>query len=243
MSLAAALARVVLHTAPRARGLTTAAHAPLVFYAKRAFDVDFAEVEVAMGASVAALKRAVLSELRLDAPPGAVTLSLESGGPPLDARRALSDAFDARALALRPSLLVTVHAPAAEDARDEVEEIIRYRLEVDNSEMEQPVVSSADFDGFRADKTIWAVRRTEVGVDKRLREVTRLQDARKVLATPGLHLLVRGKHDFLSAEVSNLKRETKNAATSFEQLANKAVAADAGLRARYGELTPVNNGE
>ncbi len=36
---------------------------------------------------------------------------------------------------------------------------------------------------------------------------------------------------------------SKNAATSFEQLANKAVASDAGLRTRYGELEPVNSGE
>jgi hypothetical protein len=294
MPPAAALARAMLrapralfaasaHARARARGLPTAAPPPLVFYVKRAGDANYAEVEVAAGASVAALNRAVLAELRLDASPAAVTLALETGGPPLDARRALTDAFDARALARRPSLLATVHAPAAplapsgapqldatptlaealaagalaprakllatvhtpaaEAARVEVEEIIRFRLAADDVEIEQPIVSAADFDAFCADKTIWAVRRTEAGVDKKLRQVTRLQDARKIVATPGLLLLVRFKDESIFDDVSKLKRESKNAATSFEELANKAVASDAGLRARYGELTPLNNGE
>jgi hypothetical protein len=139
---------------------------------------------------------------------------------------------------------VTVRAAAASDA-EEVEEIIRYRLAADGveAEMEQPVVSAADFDEFRKGKTIWAVRRSDAGVDKKLREVTRLRDARKILATPGLHLLVRGANESLSDDVSNLKRESKNAATSFEELANKAVASDAGLRERYGALAPFNDGE
>ena len=186
------------------------------------------EVAVAAGASVAALIEAAAAKLRLDAPLYALFLTRSAGfarAPPLDATQTLEEALAAGALAPRAKLLATV---AAEVTVDEVEEIIRYRRAADDAEMEQPVVSAADFDSFRADKTIWAVRRTEVGVDKKLREVTRLQDARKVLATPGLHLLVRDKYDFLPDDVLNQQRESKNAATSFEQLANKAVASDAG---------------
>ena len=146
---------------------------------------------------------------------------------PLDAKQTLDAALAAGALAPRATLLLTLRAP-------EVEEIIRYRLADDDAEMMQPVVSSADFDEFRKDKTIWAVRRLDTGVDEKLREVTRLLDVRKILATTDLHLLVRDKYASIPDDVSRLKRESKNAATSFEQLANKAVAANAGLRARYG---------
>ena len=93
---------------PRTRGLATAPP-PLVFYVKRADTASaFTSVEVPATSDVSALVKASVAELRIDASPGAVTLALESGGPPLDARRALSDAFDARALALRPSLVATV---------------------------------------------------------------------------------------------------------------------------------------
>ena len=103
-----------------ARCLATAARAPLVFFAKRAGAADFAEVEVAAGSSVAALKRAILAELRLNAPPDAVTLSTAASGSRasiLDATLALDEALALGALAPRAKLFVTVHDAAVGVAR------------------------------------------------------------------------------------------------------------------------------
>ena len=103
-----AAAALIAAAAP-ARGLA-AARAPLIFFAKRAAGRDYAEVEVAAGATVGALKRAIMVELRLDAPPDAVTLALAAGGsPPLDATLALDAALATRVLAPLDKLIVTVH--------------------------------------------------------------------------------------------------------------------------------------
>ena len=98
-----------------ARGLSAVARAPLVFFVKCEGDVDYAEVEVPAGATTAALKKAAMAELRLDASPAAVTLALAAGGPaapPLDARRSVADAIASGALAPRADLVATVHARA-----------------------------------------------------------------------------------------------------------------------------------
>lgn len=114
----AAFPRARVATAPlRARGLATAPP-PLIFYVKRMdAAAAFTSVEVPTDADVATLVKATITELRLDVSPADVMLALEEGGPPLDARRALSAAFDARALALRPSLLVTLRAVDVDAAR------------------------------------------------------------------------------------------------------------------------------
>jgi len=179
---------------PRARGLTAALpplaarpRAPLVFFVQRAVGANFAEVEIAAGASVAALVRAAAAELRLDAPPDAVELSLAGaapGAPPLDATETLDAALAAGALAPRARLRATVR-----------EEPVAFRREgagAAGALETQPVVSDADFSDFLAGKTMWAVR-AEAGGEKKVRQVLRLDAARKVLATPGLYLLVREK--------------------------------------------------
>jgi len=87
---------------------------PLVFFVQRAGGADWAEVAVAPGASVAALKKAALAELRLDAPPDAVELALAAraaGAPPLDATQTLEEALAAGALTTRAKLVVAVRAP------------------------------------------------------------------------------------------------------------------------------------
>jgi len=212
------------------------------FYVKRAGAAAFARVAVPAAADVAALVDAAVAKLRLDAPPDAVTLALETGGPPLDARLALSDAFDARALALHPSLLVTVAARADRESDASPPSLLPYRVLDPLVDAEpQPVSSDADFDAFIRGRTLWAVRDKGEGRSARTM-VTNLAAARRALTTAGTYLLLRVAGDALEVDVSNLKRASKNE-SSFEQLANKAVAADAGLRARYGELVPVNNGE
>ena len=222
-----------------ARGFATASSLPLVFYVKRAHAVAFASVAVPAAADVAALVDAAIAKLRLDAPPDAVTLALEAGGPPLDARRSLTDAFDARALALRPALLATVHAPAAE----EVAPPLPYRMADPDVECEpQPMASEADFMHFVRGRSLWAVTDKPSGGGQKRSMLTSLASARRALAA-GAHLLLRELGDALEADVSNLKRTRKNADTSFAEHANKAAACDASLRARYGELAPLNNGE
>jgi hypothetical protein len=89
------------------------ARAPHVFFVKRAAGSSFVEVEVAAGASVAALVEAAVVKLRIDAPPDAVELALAAGGtgaPPLDTTLALDAALAAGALTPRAKLLMTVHA-------------------------------------------------------------------------------------------------------------------------------------
>ena len=202
MPLAAALARAMLrapralfaasaHARARARGLATAAPPPLVFYVKRACDADFAEVEVAAGASVAALKRAVLAELRLDASPDAVTLALEKGGPRLDATLTLAEALAVGALAPRAKLLATMHAPAgaAEAARNDAV-FLPYHVADPDIECEpQEIKCDADFYNFVRSHSLWAVTDKPGGGQKRSM-ITNLASALRAL-NAGARLLLR----------------------------------------------------
>lgn len=208
---------------------------PLIFYVKQRDAVDYAEVAVSASASVSALKDAALAKLRLDVSPTAATLALATGGPPLDARHALSDAFDAAALALRPSLLLTLRAGNPGPP-------LPYRVIDPDVECEPHAMSSdADFEYFVRGHKLWAVTEKPDGGRKRTM-VTNLASARRAIAA-GAYLLLREPGEALEEDASKLKRTRKNADTSFEQHANKAITVNAGLRERYGELTPLNGGE
>jgi hypothetical protein len=87
-SSASLLSRLALQRAPLALALPLlAAYAPEAFcsarlhvFARRSTTADHAAVEVSDGATVAALKRAVIAELRLDVAPDCVRLLREGGG-------------------------------------------------------------------------------------------------------------------------------------------------------------------
>jgi hypothetical protein len=216
-----------------------AAHA---FFVQSAAGAGFAEVNVAVGSSVSALVRAAIAELRLDAPPDAVTLSLVGaapGAPALDATLTLDAALAAGALAPRAKLLATVRAPPPLPP-------LPFLVRGDGDEIWEgllPLASEADFVEFLHGRTLWAVHERAGGGATQRVVLTNLRAARNALTTPGTYLLLRDVGEVLATDVSNLKRATKNASTSFEELSNKAVAADAGLYARYGALAPMNNGE
>ena len=117
---AASAARGVWALGSGARRCVSAAPAaPLKFYVKRASDVDYAEVIVAAGESVSALKDSALSKLRLDVPPTAVTLTRAGAAAPLDGALSIEEALAAGLLAPRVKLLVQVHAaPRATTAEE-----------------------------------------------------------------------------------------------------------------------------
>lgn len=92
------------------RCASAAPAAPLKFFIKRAGDADFAEVSVSAGESVSALKKSALSELRLDVPPTAVTLTRVGAAAPLDGALSIEEALAAGSLAPRAKLLLQVHA-------------------------------------------------------------------------------------------------------------------------------------
>ena len=70
------------------------------------------EVVVGAGASVAALKDASIGKLRVDAAPGAVTLTREGASAALDSTLSVAEALASGALAPRAKLFLVVHAPA-----------------------------------------------------------------------------------------------------------------------------------
>jgi hypothetical protein len=80
------------------------------FFVKRAGDASFAEVVVPAGASVAALQKAAVAELRLDVPPTAVTLTRSGADAPLDGTQSIGEALAAGTLAPRAKLLLQVHS-------------------------------------------------------------------------------------------------------------------------------------
>lgn len=84
---------------------------PHLFFVQRAADGGFAEVQVAAGATVAALVRAAVSELRLDVAPDLATLAPSEGGAALDATLTLDAALAMGALLPHAKLLVTLRAP------------------------------------------------------------------------------------------------------------------------------------
>ena len=81
-------------------------------FVKRVEDASYAEVVVGAGASVAALAKAASSELGVDAPRGAVTLTREGASTPLDSTLSVAEALASGALAPRAKLFLVVHAPA-----------------------------------------------------------------------------------------------------------------------------------
>ena len=86
----------------------------LAFFVKREGDAGFAEVTVPTGVSVAALVKAAVAKLRIDASPSTVTLTLAAaapGSPPLDSRLSLKSAIAEGVLSPRADLLVTLHPP------------------------------------------------------------------------------------------------------------------------------------
>ena len=88
--------------------------APFKVYVKRATSVNFAEVEVPVSASVAFLKEAITTKLRLDVPGNLVTLTVEGADKALDSTLTVEESVAARALAPRAKLFVAVQAqPAA----------------------------------------------------------------------------------------------------------------------------------
>jgi len=123
---APALALSPLARRPPARGLASdEVHA---FFVKREGSAGFAEVIVPAGASVAALVKAAVAELRIDASPDAVTLALAAaapGSPPLDSRLSLESAIAKGVLSPRADLLVTVHARSRASTREGAAEGLR----------------------------------------------------------------------------------------------------------------------
>jgi len=137
-----------------------------------------------------------------------------------------------------PPTYVKSRAPAAGDSGLP----LPYRVADPSIECEPQAMSSdADFADFVRGRTLWAVTEKPGGGQKRSM-ITNLASARRATAA-GAYLLLRELGDALEEDVSNLKRTRKNADTSFEQHANKAIAIDTSLRERYGELTPLNGGE
>ena len=200
---------------------------------------SFAEVEVAAGASVAAIVEAATAKLRLDAPPDAVTLSLVGaapGAPVIDATLSLEEALAAGKLSPRAKLLATVRSPP----------LLEFCVQGFYGEEEagvQALASEAEFGALVHGRTMWAVRELGDGGRPQRTMIKSLRAARSALTTSGVRLFLRDVGEVLAADVSNLKRAAKNASTTFEELSNKAAAADARLSARYGALAPVNNGE
>ena len=106
---APAPALALLVRCPPARGLAGVRDKVLAFFVKCEGDVGFAGVTVPASSDVAALMKAALVELRIDASPSTVTLAAAAPGSlPLDPTLLLSEALAAGALAPRAKLLVTV---------------------------------------------------------------------------------------------------------------------------------------
>ena len=98
--------------------------ATLRVFAKRAAGVGYAEIEVDAGASVAGLVKAIIAELRLDASPDTVTITMEGTGEPLDSTLLVSDAVAAGVLTERGKLIVAVQAPQAATPTAETREFV-----------------------------------------------------------------------------------------------------------------------
>ena len=115
-TLAAARPSATQWAGASTRGLTAAAAPPpaepLRVFVKRSEDADFAEVEVGAGAYIAALKDVSISKLRVNASPGAVTLTREGASSALDSTLSVAEALASGALAPGAKLLLVVHAPA-----------------------------------------------------------------------------------------------------------------------------------
>lgn len=236
--------------------------APLLrTYAKLVGDADFAEVPVRADATVAELKVAVIAALGIAASPRHVTLALSrknrgrpgagadaAPSPPLDCALSVGNVFRRLSSA---KLVATVHSPppptlAAADALAEPV-LIPYRRAAgerpDDPDPEpQPVASPEAFARFLAGKTMWAARAAPGGGETRGCEVLDLESARRALAAPGTHLVVRDRSEALDRDVDELKRHRHNMAVAFEELSNKAAALDWRLRERYGVLMPCNGG-
>jgi len=224
--------------------------APLVAaFVKLARDADYSRVEVRADATVAELKRAAIAELRIEARPGNVTLALEQDAaapaaarrktpppPPLDVSLLVGEALAAR---LPARLIATVH----EAADNAAPALVPYWREGGDAPgpAEQPADSEADFAVFLQGEQLWTAHTTGEGGERRGYKITSLASARKALAAPGTRLVLRDPSAALVEDVSGLKRHRSNASTAFEELANKAVACDAGLSGRYGALLAAND--
>lgn len=210
-----------------------------MFYVRRVVDTDYAELTVPAYVTIGALKAAACAVLHLDAPLSAVTLLRE--GSALDCTLTLDEARAAGALAPRDKLVAAVRVAIGESSSPL---LLPYRVLDESVEIQpQLLASDAEFHHFIRGRTLWAVRDKSEGGGSKRSMITSLRAARGALATAGTYLLLREGGDTLEVDVSNLKRAGKNASTSFEQLANKAVASDSQLRSCCGELEPVNNGE
>ena len=95
---------------------------PIKVFVKRPGS-NYAEVEAPASASVAALAKAVILELKLDVGPDAVTLKLEGAAEPLDSRKRLVDA----GVKDGTSLIVEVQA-RARDAAGALLEVLLHQL-------------------------------------------------------------------------------------------------------------------
>ena len=103
----------------------------LAFFVKREGDAGFAEVTVPTGVSVAALVKAAVAKLRIDASPSTVTLTLAAaapGSPPLDSRLSLKSAIAEGVLSPRADLLVTVHTRSRASTREGAAEGVHLRM-------------------------------------------------------------------------------------------------------------------
>jgi hypothetical protein len=70
-------------------GKPTTRSAPIKVFVKL-HGTNYAELEIPAGASVAALAKAVIAELKLEAGPHQITITLEGATEPLDARKRLA---------------------------------------------------------------------------------------------------------------------------------------------------------
>ena len=121
-----------------------------------------------------------------------------------------------------------------------------YSFYIGDGELEEaipePLASEADFDKFVRDRMLLAFHTRDDGSVKR-KEISSLRAARSAVTSPRVHLVLYDAGVMLEASVSTRSHASKIAATAFELVSNKAVAIDADLTARFGQLTPVNNGE
>ena len=213
---------------------------------------DHADVEVAGGASVAALKDAVIAKLRLAAPPHLVRLLLEADGAgqlpvPLDSCRALALQGVAEGCRVVAEAVVAAappppphSAPAAAPAVT-LELRLRTPRGTPGRALTQPFASSLDFDRLMAGRTLYHMRAAKGG-----------DRAVKIIADVGAAVAVRNAAatgDYLSlddpstSDVSTLKGFSENLAGGFEQLSNRALALNPDLLAVYGgKLEALNGG-
>ena len=232
-------------------------------FARRPNDESHAEVEVKDDASVAALQKAIIVNLKLDMSPNCVCLLREVEGGVcvlLDSCKKLADqgVFEGSTVVVEVTTpqvtsalfglfsisLVTLSLLLLQSNTHTTALEIRLRMPKgrEATKIIQHFTSAPDFHRFLVGRTLYHMH-TAKGGDKYITIVTDLDEAVSVSTTAGDFLMLDDPTTMLRDDVSNLKCFSMNVAGGFEELSNKAIAINKDLLKAYGGfLEPLNDG-